>query len=63
MKLTINPSLCVGCLHCSNTWPQAFKYNSDEMQSYVSNSSALTDEEAEKAIDWCPSHAISRVEE
>lgn len=54
----VNSDMCIGCGTCVALCPAVFKMNT-EGKSEVANAIGASEEEIEKAINGCPSVAIS----
>ena len=61
-KITVDPTKCIGCGLCVSTCPDVFELG-DDCKSFAKNSSACANCNCQEAIDNCPAHAISWVEE
>ena len=58
----VDPDLCIGCGLCVTTCPDVFAL-ADDGKSYVQNPSGCAKCNCQEAIDSCPSHAISWLEQ
>jgi len=61
-KITVDPTKCIGCGLYVTTCPDVFELG-DDGKSYVKSSEACATCNCQEAIDNCPAHAISWVEE
>lgn len=61
-KITVDPTKCIGCGLCVSTCPDVFELG-DDGKSFAKDSSACANCNCQEAIDNCPAHAISWVEE
>lgn len=61
-KLTVDPAKCIGCGLCVSTCPDVFELG-DDGKSFAKSSEACANCNCQEAIDNCPAHAISWVEE
>jgi ferredoxin len=59
MKVSIDPDLCTGCELCVDTCPDVFEMDEDIAKVIVDEVPAGLEDDAQEAIDSCPSEAIS----
>ncbi|MFA6493069.1 MAG: ferredoxin [Patescibacteria group bacterium] len=59
---TVDPNLCIGCGLCVTTCGDTFQLGEDG-KSYVKNPSGCEKCNCQEAIDNCPAHAISWLEQ
>ena len=62
-KITVNPNTCIGCGLCVSTCPAVFELGAEDGKSFVKDSGACASCNCQEALDNCPVHAISWVEE
>ncbi|MCL5407332.1 MAG: ferredoxin [Patescibacteria group bacterium] len=58
----VDPNLCIGCGLCVTTCGDVFAL-ADDGKSYVKNPSGCAKCNCQEAIDNCPAHAISWLEQ
>jgi ferredoxin len=58
----VDPNLCIGCGLCAQTCPDTFQLG-DDGKSFVKDAAGCKKCNCQEAMDNCPSHAISWVEE
>ena len=59
MKVTIDDDLCTGCELCVDTCPDVFKMDEDIAKVIVDAVPDGLEDDAQEAVDSCPSEAIS----
>lgn len=61
MKVKVNEDACIGCGACATIAPEVFEINDEGLSTVIVDEVAKeNEEEANDAIDSCPTSAIER---